>query len=136
MIETFLDRPVEDNGWRGSCEQLFREKLTPGSNEWAAYVIDGPDGVPVCSVVGWVIEHVPGPKNTSHRRGYIASMSTAPALRKKGYGRAVFAALMEWFDTIGVQEISLLASHMGEPLYAEFGFRVSTAKAMTWRRPP
>lgn len=41
---------------------------------------------------------------------------------------------MEWFDEIGIDEVSLLASDMGEPLYASFGFTVSGPKAMVWLR--
>lgn len=61
MIESAWRKPVPDNGWRQSCEEMFREKLVPESTEWAAYVVDGPDGVPISSAVGWVQCHPPGP---------------------------------------------------------------------------
>ncbi|MEO6715090.1 MAG: GNAT family N-acetyltransferase [Mycobacteriales bacterium] len=134
MIESVNGCAPADNGWRQTCERMLRDKLAPDSQEWAAYVVDGPDGVPVSCVVGWVMEHLPGPRNVSPGRGYVASMSTAPDARGKGFGRAVFAELMEWFDVIGIDEVALLASDMGEPLYADFGFTVSGPKAMVWLR--
>ena len=136
MIDALSTGPLDDNGWRASCERLYRERLTPGSSEWAAYVVDGPDGVPVCGVVGWVLEHPPGPRNASPRRGYVASMSTLPHVRGRGLGRAVFAELMRWFDSIGIDQVELLASDAGEPLYRDFGFIESKSKAMTWLRRP
>ena len=134
MIESVNGTSVSDNGWRQTCEQMLCDKLMADSQEWAAYVVDGADGVPVSCVVGWVLEHLPGPRNITSHRGYVASMSTAPEARGKGYGRAVFAALMAWFDAVGIDEVSLLASDMGAPLYAEFGFTVSGPKAMVWLR--
>lgn len=135
MMASLSDVPIPDNGWRDSCERMLRDNLTLDSNEWAAYVVDGPDGVPVASGVGWVQWHPPGPRNISGRPGCIASMSTLPEARGRGCARAIFAALMAWFDSVGVTRVDLLASEMGEPLYTEFGFTVSASKAMTWVRP-
>ncbi|MDQ1710228.1 MAG: hypothetical protein QOG49_1613 [Frankiaceae bacterium] len=136
MIDALSTGPLPDNGWRASCELLYRERLTGGSRDWAAYVVDGADGVPVCGVVGWVLEHPPGPKNPKPRRGYVASMSTVPQARGRGLGRAVFAELMRWFDSIGIDQVELLASAAGEPIYREFGFMESASKAMSWLRQP
>ena len=132
MFASLTDGPVADNEWRQSCDRMLREKLQPGSTEYAAFVVDGPDGVPVSGVVGWLNWHLPGPGEITGRSGFIASMSTLPEARGRGYGRAAFAALMAWFESIGATRVELLASDMGEPLYAEFGFKVLRQKAMRW----
>jgi GNAT superfamily N-acetyltransferase len=134
MLASLAREPVPDNGWREACEQALREKLKTESTEYAAFVVDGPDGVPVSGVVGWLNWHPPGPAELSGRAGFIASMSTLPEARGRGYARATFTALMAWFEEIGATRVELLASDFGEPLYTQFGFKVSASKAMRWVR--
>ena len=135
MFVALSDKPLPDNGWRESCAATLREKLQPGSRDHAAFVVDGPNGVPVSGVIGWLNWHPPGPLELTGRSGFIASMSTLPDARGRGYGRAVFAALMAWFEEVGTTRVELLASDFGEPLYQQFGFTVSESKAMRWVRP-
>lgn len=133
MAEAVSGVPPADNGWRESCESQLRDKIA-GDDDWVAYVVDGPDGVPVSSGIGWVHWHPPAPSNITGRAGFVASMSTLPQARGRGCARAIFTALMQWFDARGITRIDLHASGMGERLYQEFGFTEPESKAMTWVR--
>lgn len=135
MVESVNGTPPEDNGWRESCEAQLRERLA-ADDMCIAYVVDGPGGVPVSCGMGWVQWVPPAPSNVSGRMGFVASMSTLPQSRGRGAARAIFAALMAWFEQQGVTRVDLHASDMGEALYREYGFSEPRSKAMTWSRRP
>lgn len=116
--------------WRKYAEEHFRESLV--RSDFAAFVVDGPDGGLLASGIGWVERHLPGPRNETGRRGHIASMSTNADARRQGHGRAIFAALLGWFDELGVTRIDLRATPMGEPLYRSFGFAEGGGAPLTY----
>lgn len=115
--------------WRELCEHAFVRRL--GTDAFVAFVIEE-DGVVVSTGAGWLEEHLPSPYSLDPRRGYIASMSTDPAFRRRGYGRQVFEALMAWFQELGVPRVDLRASPEGLPLYEGFGFRRLGGASMSW----
>ena len=84
---------------------------------------------------GWLEEHLPSPGQFDGRRGHIASMSTEPDVRRRGYARQVFGALMEWFAEQGVPRVDLRATDDGLPLYEAFGFRALGGATMAWTAP-
>lgn len=109
-----------DPEWAKACEAILREQL--GSGAMAAFVVED-DGQVVACGVGMVHQRLSGPRNPGGRYGFVQSMATDPAYRERGYARAVFAALLAWFDEQDVPAIDLHASPYGEPLYRSFGFR-------------
>lgn len=109
-----------DGAWAESMERLLRARLSDGS--MVAFVVDEGDGRLRACGVGLVEERLPGPRNPTGRHGHVQSMATDPDARRRGYGRAVFAALMEWFAAEGVVSVDLRATPYGEPLYRSFGF--------------
>lgn len=105
--------------WAANAATVLRDCLASG--EMAAFVLEE-DGRVVAGGVGMVAQRLPGPRNPSGLHGYVQSMATEPEARGKGYGRAVFAALLEWFDERGVASVDLHATEEGARLYRTFGF--------------
>lgn len=55
-------------------------------------------------------------------RGDLQRTGSGGDARGQGYGRAVFAALLDRFAAEGVASVDLRATPYGEPLYRSFGF--------------
>lgn len=105
--------------WAANADEVLRRCLASG--EMAAFVVEE-DGRVVAGGVGMVAQRLPGPKNPSGLHGYVQSMATDPESRGRGHARAVFAALLEWFEERGVTSVDLHATGEGAPLYRSFGF--------------
>jgi GNAT superfamily N-acetyltransferase len=129
MLEA-MGRDPSEPGWAAVCEAAFVRRLA-SPDVFAAWLVEV-DGRPVASGVGWLEEHLPSPGTPDGRRGHIASMSTEPAHRRKGYGRLVFTGLMAWFAELEVPRVDLRATEDGRPLYEDFGFRVLGGATMAW----
>lgn len=134
MLSNFFDE-VHAGDWRERCEAMLAERLAV-DEDFAAFVVDGPDGVPVSSGVGWIVQHLPSPHNPHGRRGHISTMSTLPEFRGRGYARAIVAALLDWMAAQGVTRVELRASSMGEPLYRSLGFTDVSEPTLLWLAPP
>ena len=130
MHQAMGDEPYP--AWEAACTAAFRRRLALA--EFAAYVVEA-DGAVVSGGAGWLEEHLPSPYALDARRGHIASMSTDPAYRRRGYGRLVFTALMGWFAEQDIPRVDLRATPDGQPLYEEFGFRVLGGATMAWNAP-
>jgi GNAT superfamily N-acetyltransferase len=120
------------DGWRIACEDALRRRLAV--DDFVAYGVEV-DGRLVSCGAGWLEEHLPSPGQYDGRRGHIASMSTEPEWKRRGYARQVFTALMEWFDEQGVPRVDLRATEDGRSLYEAFGFRVLGGATMAWTAP-
>jgi GNAT superfamily N-acetyltransferase len=134
MLSHFFDE-VPGGEWRELCRAMLEQRLAETSGDFAAFVVDGPAGVPVSSGVGWIQQHLPSPRNPHGRRGHIASMSTLPEHRGQGCGRAVVTALLDWMASEGVTRVELRASTMGEPLYRSLGFKETAEPTLVWTAP-
>jgi GNAT superfamily N-acetyltransferase len=121
-----------NDAWRQRCEDELRRRL--GTSTFVAFVVDA-GGQLVSGGTGWVEEHLPSPYQLDGRRGHIASMSTEPAYKRRGYARQVFEALMGWFDEQDITRVDLRATPDGLPLYESFGFRVLGGATMAWNAP-
>ena len=121
-----------DDTWRARCEEAFARRLA--TEGFVAFVVEE-DGRAVAGGAGWLEEHLPSPYQLDGRRGHIASMSTDPAYRRRGYGRLVLEALMGWFAEHGIVRVDLRATPDGRPLYEAFGFRVLGGATMAWTTP-
>ena len=120
------------DAWRARCEQDLRRRLA--TDTFVAFVVESAGEV-VSGGCGWLEEHLPSPYALDARRGHIASMSTDPAHRRAGHGRAVFEALMGWFAQRDIPRVDLRATPDGRPLYEAFGFRVLGGATMAWNAP-
>lgn len=112
---------------RRAAEAAFARRVL--RDDFVAYVVAEGAHLRSCGA-GWVEEHLPSAATPDGRRGHVASMSTEPAARRQGHARAVFAALLEWFDELGVRRVELRATPDGQPLYAAAGFTVLPGVAM------
>ena len=121
------DEPTDE--WYAECVAAFRRRLA--TEEFRAFVVED-DGQVVAGGVGWLDEHLPSPYLLSGMRGHIASMSTDPHHRRQGYARLVFAALMDWFHSLGITRVDLRATEEGRALYEQFGFKVLGGATMAW----
>ena len=117
-------------GWADACEAAFARRLAD-PDRFAAWLVEV-DGRAVSGGAGWLEEHLPAPGSVDGRRGHLASMSTDPAHRRRGYGRQVFVALMDWFASLEVPRVDLRATEDGRPLYEAHGFRELGGATMAW----
>jgi GNAT superfamily N-acetyltransferase len=105
--------------WAANADAILRERLASG--HMAGFVVEE-DGRVVAGGVGMVEQRLPGPRSPTGRWGYVQSMATDPEHRGRGHARAVFAALLAWFEEQGVPSVELHATAYGAPLYRSFGF--------------
>ena len=105
--------------WARTCAAVLRAELASGA--MAAFVVEE-GGRVVAGGVGMVAQRLPGPRNPTGRHGYVQSIATDEEWRGRGYARAVFAALLDWFEENGVTSVALHATGAGAPLYRSFGF--------------
>lgn len=121
-----------DQHWRGLNVEHFRTRLLD-VDSFAAFVVDKPEGGIAACAVGWLNPHLVGLRDVSARTGYIANMSTDTAYRRRGYGRATLAALLDWMRATGIGRVNLHASHDGEALYRSVGFADPVQPGLTLR---
>jgi len=121
------------DGWQDAYARSLRDRL--GAPDVAVFVIDRPDGdgLAACGM-GFIYERFPGPGLPDGRFGYVLGMTTDPAYRRRGYGRAILDALLDWYRANGVRRVDLHATSDGEPLYRAFGF-AARYPGLTWVDP-
>jgi GNAT superfamily N-acetyltransferase len=119
--------------WRASAARAVSARL---GVDLAVIVAEDPGerGRLVACGVGAISERLPGPA-ADGRVGYVQWMSTEPAFRRRGLGRAVLRALLEWFESQGVDNVELHASTAGAPLYRSEGFWEGSTGLALRRRP-
>jgi GNAT superfamily N-acetyltransferase len=122
-----------DPAWLADCAVVFAERIaTP---DFLALVVDGDGGGLAASGCAWLDRHLPRPGQLSGLVGHIASMSTEPGHRRRGYAAAVFAGLVDWLRAQGVPSVDLHATEQGRPLYTRFGFTSGTGMELRFDRP-
>lgn len=110
-----------DTSWHAPALAVTRAGLRDG---WlAAFVVDEPGSARVVSgaAVG-VSQRLPGPFDPTGRTGYVQYVCTEAGYRRRGLGRAVMSALVEWCRDNGVRSVELHATADGDALYRSLGF--------------
>ncbi|GAA4202467.1 GNAT family N-acetyltransferase [Streptosporangium oxazolinicum] len=137
LREVLADRMAQDGSypideaWQGAYAESLEERL--GSSDTAVYVVDAPGaGLAACGI-GLIFQRFPGPSLPDGRYGYVQGMTTDPRHRRRGHGRAIMGALLEWYRGSGVHRVDLHATSDAEPLYREFGFVDDGYPSLTWR---
>ncbi|MFC4058357.1 GNAT family N-acetyltransferase [Planomonospora corallina] len=138
LREVLTERMARDGSpvfehWQEAYAESLRERL--GSPDTAVYVVDAPEGGLAACGIGLIFDRFPGPALPDGRYGYVQGMTTDPRHRRRGHGRAVMGALMDWYRAAGVRKVDLHATSDGEPLYREFGFVEDGYPSLTWRDP-
>lgn len=131
MIDSMRGEASPDGAWQTSGSEILRQQLADPAGVLAAFVVDRPDtpGLAAC-VVGAVDQRLPTPNDPTGLRGYVYSVATDPAYRRRGFSRACMTALIDWYAHRGITAIDLRASRDAEPLYASLGFRRTDDPAM------
>lgn len=114
----FREMGLDGDAWRAEAGRAIR---TRGRNR-AVFVAEVQDIIVACGAVS-ISWRYPGPTTPDGRVAYVNWMVTAPAHRRRGYGRAVLEALLDWVEARGVRMTELYATEEGYPLYtnAQFG---------------
>ncbi|MCM2578068.1 GNAT family N-acetyltransferase [Streptomyces meridianus] len=128
MLDSVRPGP-SDTSWQPAAERTLRTRLAAGDGDLAAFVVDGPDGLTAC-VVGAIEYRLASPGNPTGTTGYVFSVATDPAHRRRGHSRGCLEALLEWYRERGVTRVDLRASPEAEPLYASLGFVRTSDPAM------
>lgn len=103
---------------RQHLEDYFRRELNRSYYSWIATV----NGEAV-AIAGMVVRTQPGNyKNLSGIWGYIMSVYTIPAQRKKGFSSALMELLLTSGREMGITAFELHATASGEPVYVNCGF--------------
>lgn len=104
-----------------ASEQYLREALPSGGyRAWMAETKDGR----VVSGAGIAIVPWPGsPDFPATRRGWILSVYTEPAFRRRGIARRIMEGIIDWCRSEGFDYVSLHASDDGRLLYEKMGFQ-------------
>ncbi len=122
--------------WCESARQILRDLLPAPEPTMAAFVVDRPGGAGLAAcAVGTIEQRLGGPGDPAGRAGYVFSVATDPAHRRRGHSRQCLVALLGWFRAEGVRKVDLRASAEGEPLYRSLGFTRTREPAMRLRIP-
>ena len=90
--------------------------------EFYGWLAVAADGQAVGSGGAVVDRHPPGPSNLSGQSGYIMNVSTMPGYRRQGIARQMMQAILQWLSERGIGKVTLHATEIGRPLYAQLGF--------------
>ena len=116
--------------WRTTCAEVLKERLTGSS--MCVLVVDADEGLAACGYAT-IAQLVPGPHLPDGQLGYVSSVFTEPAYRRRGHSRAIMNGLVKWFRECGVSRADLHASADAEPLYRALGFTDHPDPALSWR---
>jgi GNAT superfamily N-acetyltransferase len=122
--------------WERACADVLRRGFE--DETLAAAVAEDP-GDPahlVASGVVSVLQRLPGPHLPTGRVGWVSSMVTEEAWRRRGLARRIATTLLAWCTAREVVSVGLHATEEGVPLYRELGFAFRDVHPeMTWHAP-
>ncbi|MGH2517769.1 MAG: GNAT family N-acetyltransferase [Ktedonobacterales bacterium] len=110
---------VSQDEYAAAYAAAVRADLERGTHRaWIAWA----DGEPVACVtlIWWAMP--PTPANLRRKRGFVSSVFTLPAYRRRGISRRLMELLIEGARGEGIDRLVLWASDMGRPLYEGLGF--------------
>ena len=115
-------RAGDDPEWHAATVDWFGDRLRDAEG-FVAFVVDEPGTGLVSCATGAVSDGAPVPGRPGRRRGQVNNVSTLPAARHRGYGRACVVAVLDWLEAAGAARVDLTASPDGLELYRALGFR-------------
>lgn len=104
------------------------------SGKAAGFIIDRA-GEPAASGVLWIQEAQPRPGLREIRQGYLLSMYTEPAHRRKGLAAAIVRAAVAWAHEQGMERVSLHAAPLGRRVYERAGFERTYEMRLIFQSP-
>ncbi len=91
-----------------------------------AFLAEGDGQVVACAILIWWTM-LPNLRHLHRKRGYVSSVYTDPAWRRRGIARHLMEQLIARAQVMGIDRLILWASDMGRPLYLDQGFEPSRA---------
>ncbi len=125
-MANYADQQVRDAGWpRGEALPRAREELPPVLERDYAEGVERGDRLwsavdPSGGTVGWLWV-----TPLEAAVAFLEQITVAEAVRRRGYGRAMLAALEELLARDGIEELRLNVFRANEParaLYADAGY--------------
>lgn len=91
-----------------------------------AFLAEAEGEVVGCAILIWW-SALPTLTELERRRGYVSSVYTETAWRRRGIARRLMEQLIARAREMHIQRLMLTASSMGRPLYVDLGFGPSAA---------
>ena len=102
-----------------ALEPYLRIAISEG--RWHSWIAE-PGGCGSIEIVQWV----PGRQDPTPRRAWIHSLFVEPSFRRRGIGRQLTHAMIEWCREQRFEWVYLHASEQGRALYESLGFAPSS----------
>ncbi|WP_460836098.1 GNAT family N-acetyltransferase [Nocardioides hungaricus] len=113
--------------WRTNAHRWFSDRIEESDY---CFVVVEVDGQVVSCAAGAIRDAAPSPAVPDGRDILVSNVSTAPAYRGRGYGRAAFDGVMAWARQAGVRRAELMATAFGRGMYLRAGFHDTSFPAM------
>ena len=107
-----------------AARQDIRAEIERGAH--IVFLAEADGEVVACAILIWWTM-LPNLTHLHRRRGYVSSVYTEPAWRRRGVARHLMEQLLARAQEMGVTRLILWASDMGRPLYLDLGFEPSRA---------
>lgn len=107
-----------------ATRQDIRAEIERGAHIPFVAEVDG--RVIACAILIWWVM-LPSLTEQHRTRGYVSSVYTEPAWRRRGVARRLMEQLVARAREMGMKRLVLWASDMGQPLYLDLGFAPSKA---------
>ncbi len=125
--ERHPEHPVSEEDYAAylaAARQDIRAEIERGTH--IAFLAEAEGAVVACALLIWWTM-LPGLTESHRKRGYVSSVYTDPAWRRRGIARRLMEQVIGRAREIGVQRLVLWPSDMGRPLYLDQGFAPSPA---------
>jgi GNAT superfamily N-acetyltransferase len=119
---------ASEAGFDGALRAWPRTHLADGS--FLAWIAEDAGTVVAASGLT-VLDRPPYPGNATGLDGYVTNMYTLPAYRRRGLARQLLEFLIAHARQAGIKRLFLESSREGQPLYEEFGFRLTRGMELT-----
>ncbi len=117
----------DDTSWQGHARTWFVARIDDPA--YGIFVIEEAGRVVACAM-GAIRDAAPSPSVPAGRDVLVSNLCTSPERRGRGYGRAVFEAVLQWAHQSGVCRAELMATDAGRGMYERAGFVVTQFPAM------
>lgn len=140
LVRARIDYLTEDYGALDARDAAAIRERLPGyftahlNRDLFCYVIRNGDIIVSCAFL-LVVEKPMSPAFLNGKTGIVLNVYTQPAYRRRGYARAIMAALLDDARAMGLCAVELKATDDGCPLYRSVGFEDDTSKYhhMKWK---
>ncbi len=112
-----------------AARQDIRSEIERGAH--IAFLAEAQGEVVACAILIWWTM-LPNLRSLHRKRGYVSSVYTEPAWRRRGIARQLMEQLTARAREMDMDRLILWASDMGRPLYLDLGFTPS--RALEWNR--